>query len=165
MLDQLAADAGAAAVLGDEQVLQVTVVVGRPAGAVVDEMHQAHSPAVAPGQCGMHRFVRVEKTLPGGGAGRLVELGLVEAQVALPERQPGGVIDLADGANTHCVHRRVPRFIWVATACSLASSLRARWSRAPSWSAAVRFWLSFHLPSRRSMGRAKPTIARSMLSI
>src|SRR5690606_10069 len=92
VLDQRAADAAAALVRGDEQVLQVAVVAAGPAAAVEDEMHQTYGLLAAPGQGRVHRLGRVEEALPGQGTGLGGDLRLVEALVALPERQPGGLV-------------------------------------------------------------------------
>ncbi|MNR59160.1 hypothetical protein D3C85_1803560 [compost metagenome] len=63
---------------------------------MVDEMHQAHGFAVVPGQGGVHGFGRVEEALPGNGGGLGGDFGLVETLVALPERQPGGMVGGAE---------------------------------------------------------------------
>src|SRR3990167_5572156 len=99
LLDQRATDATTAYGFGHVQVLQVAVVADRPARAMEDPVHQPDRHTVLPGQRGKHRLGRVEKTLPGEGADLGRNVGVIEALVALPQRQPGGVIGGGDGAN------------------------------------------------------------------
>ncbi|MCY1557482.1 hypothetical protein D9M68_943340 [compost metagenome] len=112
MFDQLTADAAAAQAFGHVEILQVDVVADRPAAAVEDEMHQPHGLAVLPGQRRVHRFARVEEALPGDSAGFAGDLGLVEALVALPEGQPGGVVGGADRADVERCTGHAGSFRW-----------------------------------------------------
>jgi acetoin utilization deacetylase AcuC-like enzyme len=82
----------------------------------------------------------------------------------LPQGQPSGVVggaDLADFDLAHDGSLGIKR----ARVWSRTSVLAARPSRTPAMSAGLRFWLSFRLPSRRWIGRAKPTMALSMPSM
>src|SRR5690606_15187349 len=151
----------AANALRDEKILQVAVVTGGPAAAVENPVHQAHGLAVAPGQRRVHRLGRVAEALPGEGTGGLRNPAVVEALILLPEAQPGGVV--AGGRRPDIGHRCHPSGVrCAATSRSLGLRDAAGPSCTPAWPATKRSWLSFHLHSRRRIGRAKPTIARSM---
>ncbi|MOA34934.1 hypothetical protein D3C78_1563490 [compost metagenome] len=64
-----------------------------------DPVHHAHGLAVLPGEGGVHRLGGVEEALPGHGAGFVVDRGVVEALVALPELHPDGMVVGGDGAD------------------------------------------------------------------
>ena len=61
MLDQRPADALAASIGRNKQVLKIALVARRPGGSMVDRMHQLQSLSAIHGKRGMHRLHRVRE--------------------------------------------------------------------------------------------------------
>ena len=102
-LDQRPRHALAARRLVGEQVLQIAVVTGRPAGAVIEIVDDAEQLAVHSGSQQPHRLIRIQEPLPRGVVGLLRHRDVVEIEIALPQRLPrralvgtGGRIRAAD---------------------------------------------------------------------
>src|ERR1043166_5563921 len=99
LLDQRAANAPAAGVLGDEQVLEIAVAVMRPGRAMEQVMRNAEQPAVDIAAERKQRLVRIVKPRPCEVADLLRQRRLVEREIAGPQRIPGLPFVLAQGAN------------------------------------------------------------------
>src|SRR5579863_6223966 len=98
-LDQRAAQPELARALGHEQILQIAVVADRPAGAVIDVVHDAEKLAVDGAAKQPHRLLRIVQPRPGRVVGLLRHRHPVEIEVALPQRLPGRALVEAQRAD------------------------------------------------------------------
>lgn len=105
MFDQLVFYVFVVQVFGDEQVLQVVVVVDGLVGVVVDLVYQVYGVFVELGEGGVYWFVGVEEVLLGGVVGSGGDFGFVEVLVVFLQWQLGGVVVGVDGMNLQgCVY-------------------------------------------------------------
>src|SRR5579871_4129082 len=105
VLDELAADAGAPRLRGDEQVLEVAIVAYGPAGSMPDEMHQADRTVGRPHQRSRRRLIGIDEPRPGDARHVLGDVDTVERLIAAPQRLPGRAIPGADRADfMSCIH-------------------------------------------------------------
>src|SRR5215831_10077925 len=98
-LDQGAAQPALARALSHEQILQIAVVADRPAGAVIDVVHDAEKLAVDVAAEQPHRLVRIVQPRPGRVVGLLRRRDPVEIEIALPQRLPGRALVQAQRAD------------------------------------------------------------------
>src|SRR5262249_59547455 len=75
--------------LGHEQILQIAVVADRPAGAVIDVVHDAEKLAVDVAAEQPHRLVPIVQPRPGRVVGLLRRPDPAESEISPPQRLPG----------------------------------------------------------------------------
>src|SRR6185295_14751204 len=81
----------------------------------------------------------------------------VEHAAVFVERASEGN-DLVEGEHRGPARRYCRRSTRSAIAAEAGSAAARRPAVTPSRSAALRFWLTFHLPDRRAIGSSKPTM-------
>src|SRR5215475_5130450 len=124
-LDQRAAQPELARALGHEQILQIAVVADRPAGAVIDVVHDAEKLAVDVAAEQPHRLVRIVQPRPGRVVGLLRRRGPVEVEIALPQRLPGHALVQAQRADRNLRgHGNAAISAWMRSSCGMVSAGR-----------------------------------------
>src|SRR4029077_20924847 len=71
---------------------QIAIVADCPARAVIEVVHDAEQLAVDSGAEQPHRLAGIVQPRPGGVVGLLRHRGLVEGEIALPQRLPAGTL-------------------------------------------------------------------------
>src|ERR1700704_666562 len=106
--DQRASEPKIARAFGDEQILEIAVIAGRPARTVEEVVHDAAEALAQIGTEHLHRLRRIVQAAPGHGRGLIGDHDLVERLVALPQRLPVGALIRTDRAYRRigCGHGR-----------------------------------------------------------
>src|SRR5262249_8978140 len=124
-LDQRAAQPELARALGHEQILQIAVVADRPAGAVIDVVHDAEKLAVDVAAEQPHRLLRIGQPPPGRVVGLLRRRDPVEIEIALPQRLPGRALVQAQRADRNLRgHGNAAISAWMRSSCGMATGGR-----------------------------------------
>src|SRR5215475_13482373 len=122
-LNQRAAQPELARALGHEQVLQIAVVADRPAGAVIDVMHDAEKLAIDVAAEQPHRLVWIVQPRPGRVVGLLRRRDPVEIEIALPQRLPGHALVQAQRADRNLRgHGNAAISAWMRSSCGMVSA-------------------------------------------
>src|SRR5262249_23867456 len=104
-LDQGAAEAELARMLGNKQVLQIAIVARGPARAMEEIVRDAGKLAIDVRAKQMHRFVRVVEPRPGHVVGLRRHRRLVELDIAGPQPLPVGALAEAYRTNVDLGHQ------------------------------------------------------------
>src|SRR5262249_30178445 len=122
-LDQRAAQPELAGALGHEQILQIAVVANRPAGAVIDVVHDAEKLVVDVAAEQPHGLVRIVQPRPGHVVGLLRRRDPVEIEITLPQRLPGRALVQAQRADRNLRgHGNAAISAWMQSTCGMVSA-------------------------------------------